>query len=238
MFSQFNRPRPLAWFFFLAAFATTVGLGTWQVKRLQWKESLIATIDAAKEDAPITDALPLEEAELETLNFRPACARGTWLQRDGQTIEFHVFPRFYNGTNGYFIVSPLVTKTQTVLINRGWVPMAKKLLETRPETAVQGAAKICGLLRVGNERNWLTPPNDAARNLWFGRDVAEMAAAAKLENVVPGMLDIVGKQDAKRLPVPSDGVIRLRNDHLSYIITWYGIALGILIIFLLYHRKK
>lgn len=42
----------------------------------------------------------------------------------------------------------------------------------------------------------------------------------------------------KRLPVPSDGTIRLRNDHLSYIITWYGIALGILVIFVVYHRKK
>ena len=44
--------------------------------------------------------------------------------------------------------------------------------------------------------------------------------------------------DNRALPIPSDGVIRLRNDHLSYIITWYGIALGILVIFVTYHRKK
>ncbi len=54
----------------------------------------------------------------------------------------------------------------------------------------------------------------------------------------PAMLDIVGEQDIKHLPVPSNGTIRLRNDHLSYVITWYGIALGILVIFLVYHRKK
>jgi surfeit locus 1 family protein len=90
---------------------------------------------------------------------------------------------------------------------------------------------------------WRRPEKDdryhqPEKNIWFGRDVAAMADSAKITNVIPVMVDIVGEQDAKRLPVPSDGTIRLRNDHLSYIITWYGIALGILVIFVVYHRKK
>ncbi|MEJ0010858.1 MAG: SURF1 family cytochrome oxidase biogenesis protein [Alphaproteobacteria bacterium] len=65
-----------------------------------------------------------------------------------------------------------------------------------------------------------------------------MAAFAHLKNVVPAMVDLVGKQDVAHLPVPSDGSIKLRNDHLSYILTWYGIAAGILVIFLTYHWER
>jgi surfeit locus 1 family protein len=59
-----------------------------------------------------------------------------------------------------------------------------------------------------------------------------------VKNVLPAMVDAVGPQDTAKLPVPSDGDIKVYNEHLSYIITWYLIALGILVIFILAHRKK
>lgn len=235
MVMTFHRPRPIAWFFFLIAFATTLALGTWQVKRLIWKEGIIAEIAAAQANAPLTLAdIPSDPAAIEPLNFRPVCVAGRW----GAT-EFHISPRFFKGKLGYFIAQPLtLTDGRVALINRGWVPVEQKLPETRPETVVKGSTELCGMLRVGNERNWLTPPNDPERNLWFGRDIDEMAGWGELKNVLPAMIDIVGTQDRANLPVPSDGTIKLRNDHLSYIITWYGIAFSILVIFLLYHRKR
>jgi cytochrome oxidase assembly protein ShyY1 len=140
---------------------------------------------------------------------------------------------------GYAIVTPFtLADGRTVLINRGWVPAKKKEIATRPETRVKGRATITGMVRVGAERGYFSPNNQPEKNIWFGRDITEMAAFAKLDKVVPAMVDFIGVQDSKKLPVPSDGTIRLRNDHLSYIITWYGIAFGILVIFVLYHRKK
>ena len=64
-----------------------------------------------------------------------------------------------------------------------------------------------------------------------------MAESGKLENVVPISLDIVGEQEDSVLPIPSDGTIQIRNDHLQYAITWYLIGLGILVIFVTYHHK-
>ncbi len=234
MLKHFTRPRPIAWFFFLAAIATTLSLGSWQVQRLQWKEGLIAEIAAANEAAPLT-ALPADNAALAPLQFRTVELKGRWVEG----TEFHLTPRYYRDQFGYWIIAPFtLTDGRTMLVNRGWVPRTQKLLETRPETGVKGKATLTGLLRVGAERNYLTPPNQPEKNLWFGRDVVEMAMHAKLTKVIPAMVDVVGTQDIKKLPVPSDGTIRLRNDHLSYILTWYGIALGILVIFLVYHRKK
>lgn len=212
----------------------TIGLGTWQVKRLQWKEGLIAKIEQAKLAEPIT-VLSQNPAELEAKNFYPAQVRGTWVRN----VEFHITPRFFHGKLGYFVITPLTLDDgRTLLVNRGWVPARQKKPESRPETAVRGRATLRGMIRTGNERNWLTPASNVQENIWFGRDTAAMAESAKLKNPIPAMLDIVGVQDENHLPVPSDGTIKLRNDHLSYIVTWYGIAFSILVIFILYHRKK
>ncbi|MFM9890688.1 MAG: SURF1 family protein [Rickettsiales bacterium] len=231
---RFHKPRPVAWLFFITGLAVTLGLGTWQVQRLQWKENLLATIAQANTDAPLI-ILPATETELKPLEFRRVSIKGTWVPN----VEFTLLPRYFKGTVGYWVITPLkLTDGRVLLVNRGWVPTQKKDAEKRPETSVKGRATVDGLLRVGPERSTFTPKNQPERNLWFGRDMAEMAANAKLENVVPAMLDVVGTQDVTHLPVPSDGIIRLRNDHLSYILTWYGIALGMLVIFVVYHRKK
>jgi surfeit locus 1 family protein len=231
---SFVRPRPVAWFFFLLAFGTCAALGTWQVNRLHWKEGLIAAIANANTQAPLT-TLPATEAELTALQFHKVTLKGAWRG----DVEFHLAPRYWRDQFGYALVTPFTLNDgRIVLVNRGWIPAKKKALDHRPETAVRGKATISGLMRVGAERNAMSPANQPDKNIWFGRDVAEMAAHAKLANTVPAMVDLVGTQDAKHLPVPSDGTIRLRNDHLSYIITWYGIALGVLVIFVVYHRKK
>ena len=231
---RYLRPRPLAWFWFLSAFITCLALGTWQVKRLAWKEGLVTAIEAARAQPSLTQ-LPSDEAALAALEFRMVEIAG----RFKSDAEYHLFPRWYEGKQGYWILAPLtLADGRVLLINRGWVPLEKKEPQTRPETKLRGRAVIQGILRVGADRHYFTPKNSVEKNIWFGRDIAAMAAAHGFTHVVPAMLDRVGTQDVKRLPVPSDGTITLRNDHLSYIITWYGIALGILVIFIVYHRKK
>ncbi len=243
MRNSFIRPRPVAWLFFIAAFGFTLAAGTWQVNRLEWKQGLIKTLAEAQKNPP-RNGLPADESELAALQFYPVTIQGTWL---GDT-EFHITPRYVHDQFGYWIIAPLkLADGRIVLVNRGWIPGKKKAPELRPETRVRGRASITGLIRIGAERNYFTPANQPEKNIWFGRDIAEMASFAGLKNVVPAMVDVVEAPTpvaankapvAQTLPVASDGVIRLRNDHLSYIITWYGIALGILVIFVLYHRKK
>jgi surfeit locus 1 family protein len=177
----------------------------------------------------------MDDADLNRLQFVRAKLTGTWMG----DVEFHLTPRYFHGTFGYSIITPFkLTDGRILLVTRGWVPAAKKLPETRPETAVTGKATITGIVRVGSERNPFMPESQPAKNVWFGRDVAQMAAYAKLERALPIMMDAIGAQDAAHLPVPSDGTIKLTNDHLSYVVTWYGVAVGVLVIFVMSHKKK
>ena len=234
--SRYSKPTLLAWFFFLGAFFTTVGLGTWQVQRLQWKQGLIHEIAAAKENAPLTERdLPTTEEGWKEKNFWPVKLTGTW----DHSIEYHIGTRYFKGQRGYHVVQPFQLRDKRILfVNRGWIPMEKKEIETRPRSIGVGRETITGIIRYGSERNKLTPPNAPEKNFWFDRDIKEMADFYEVKNVLPAMVDQVGPQDRKKIPIPSDGDIKIYNQHLSYILTWYGIALGILVIFILAHRKK
>lgn len=234
MSARYNKPNKIAWFFFITGFATTMALGIWQVQRLEEKEALIARIKIAQEAAPVT-TIPDNETALKDLEFHYVKLKGIWLG----DAEFHVAARYFKGNVGYHIFRPLMLADGRVaLINRGWVPAAKKDMTTRSETKVHGKVALKAMVRIGADRNYFTPMNQPEKNMWFGRDVDDMAKYADIKNVIPATFDVIGEQDTKTLPIPSTGEIALRNDHLSYIVTWFGIALGILVIFTLYHRKK
>ncbi|MES2984182.1 MAG: SURF1 family protein [Pseudomonadota bacterium] len=232
--AHFNRPRPVPLLMSIVFFGVCVAAGSWQLDRLRWKEQLIADVASAHEKPPLT-ALPADDAALSTMQFANVTLRGTWVPG----VEFHLAPRYWRDQFGYALISPFkLADGRLLLVNRGWVPGTMKLAEKRPTTAVKGPATIRGMVRVGPERGTFTPVSQPEKNIWFGRDIADMAAHANLKNVMPVMVDLVGTQDIKHLPIPSDGTIRLRNDHLGYVFTWWGIALGILVIFVTYHHKK
>lgn len=233
MSQRFIRPGALAWFFFITGFATTMALGIWQVQRMHEKEALLARIATAQAADPVT-AIPATQEELNALEFHFVNLSGIWLGE----AEFHVAARYFKGTVGYHIFRPLMLEDGRVaLVNLGWVPAANKDASTRPQTKVSGKTTVKTMVRIGPDRNYFTPANQPEKNMWFGRDVEDMAAYADIKNMIPATFDIIGTQDRAVLPIPSTGAVNLRNDHLSYIITWFGIALGILVIFTLAHRK-
>ncbi|MFN8929663.1 MAG: SURF1 family protein [Alphaproteobacteria bacterium] len=230
---SFARPKLIPWLFFLSAMALTLALGTWQIARLQWKTDLIAHIERAKTEAPLP-ALPAND-QLAAHEFTRVALAGTWVPG----VEFHVTPRYYKDKLGYHLFVPLkLADGRIVLINRGWVPADRKNPETRPESIAKGMASLVGMIRIGQDRNYFTPPSQPQKNIWFGRDVTQMAETENLQNLAPVTVDAIGTPDATRLPIPFDGEIRLYNQHLSYVFTWYGIALAVLVIFLVYHYKR
>lgn len=218
----------------LAAVLLMAGLGVWQLQRLAWKEGLIAQIDKAHAEAPMTQ---LPQADFQAVEFFPVKLRGTF---DGKT-EFHIAARYYRDKLGYHILSPLrLQDGRVVLVNRGWVPVDKKEPATRPETVIKGAQTVTGIIRTAGKKNWVLPDHQPGKNLWFWYDTAGMGASTGAE-YLPLVIDAVGSQDAAKLPVPSTGEIKLRNDHLGYAITWFSVALTALVIGVAYQiqwRRK
>lgn len=211
-----------------AAFAILVGLGTWQVQRLGWKEDLIATIRERVAQPP----MPLAEAltRYDDIEYVPVKVSG----RFEHAFERHVFTT-HAGKSGYNIYTPLVMGDgEAVFVNRGFVPYDRKDASTRPEGQVEGNVEVSGLARRGlsEKPSWIVPDNDPSRNVFHWKDIRTMRETSGLPADVPVVAVFIDAGDAPNpggLPVGGVTLIDLPNSHLQYAMTWYGLA-GVLLV--------
>lgn len=222
-----------------------LGLGTWQAQRLVWKNDLIETIESRTAEAPMAAPGPAAwpTLDFETADYRPVIVRGTF--RHDQ--EAHVYanlpdPHGPLGGPGYFIMTPFeTTDGWWVIVNRGFVPEHLKDPATRVESQIDGLSTVTGLLRRPQGTNAFTPADNVEANLWFTRDPAAIAAAHGLpaENVAPYYIDAAFDP---RLPggVPQGGEteVTFPNNHLQYAITWYGLAVALVVIYVAVLRQR
>ena len=145
------------------------------------------------------------------------------------------------GVNGYQILTPLREPGgRIVFINRGFIPAELRDRTKRMTGEPTGPVRIAGLLRLppASRPNWFLPDNRPDLNYWFWVDLPAMAAADKLDRVAPFYIDA----DATPNPGgwPQGGVTRLAlpNNHLQYAITWFSLAVAMVVIYVLFHRRN
>jgi surfeit locus 1 family protein len=213
--------------FAIFGFALLIGLGTWQVQRLHWKEGLIAAREAAVTAPPI--ALPHTLAEARGEEFRHVRIDGKFLG----VREFRVHALSRDGGDGYHVVAPFALAAGgTVLVDRGFVPAGA---EPAPPSE---AGALTGLLRLSQgPPSWFTPDNRPALNEWFYVDPAAMAAADGLAGVLPFYVDADAGPDPRKYPVGGQTPLDLPNNHLQYAITWYALAAALVVYYLLVVRR-
>ena len=224
----------------MAAFL--IGLGVWQVQRLAWKEELIREIDERTTAAPVPLPPRSAWAELrpDDYAYRHVSATGTF----DHGTEIHVFRPLGESRGpahgvGDLVLTPLrLDDGGTVMVNRGFVPIEKLDPATRAEGQVQGRVTITGLMREPEARNLFTPNDDPTRSQWFTRDPASIAAFLHLEDAAPFSID----QDASAIPggLPQGGetVLDIPNNHLSYALTWFGLAAGLLGVYAVFAWRR
>jgi surfeit locus 1 family protein len=218
----------------LVALIVLLGLGTWQLERKRWKEDLLAKI-AARVTA---DPLPL--------------ARVVQLARSKDDVEYlHVSAsgRYHHDKERYLyapapsglawqVYTPLeVSPGRIVWVNRGVVADANKAPATRVAGQVAGETEVRGVVRAPPEKTLFTPQNDAAGNLWYWADLPALTASAFPPGSGVTALPFMVETHARPTPpggLPKGGVTRiaLANRHLEYAITWYGIALTLIGVYL------
>ena len=229
-----GRFRPTSWPSAIAAPALIVllGLGTWQVQRLEWKGDLIAARGTALA-APAIE-LPLADAELARLDHRRVRVSGRFLH----DLEFYLLPRFLDGGVGLHVVTPLErTAGPIVLIDRGWVPESARAPGVRAAGQARGTVIVEGVARTNSPHNVFTPRNDAPGNQWFWIDIPAMAEHAGLA-FQPAFVEAGPAANAGGLPLGGQTRIELRNNHLGYAITWYALAVALAAIYVIYHLRR
>lgn len=232
LLSRFRRPEPFAWVFLLFSVVLLCTLGTWQVQRLTWKEGLIAQTLAVKNAAPLT-SLPANKEQLEALHFRQVLLKG---QFDHDHLIYRVGRR-PGFPEGYYILTPFVMEDgKAVIVNRGFAPGKQEYVGSSIQKP-EGTINLEGMLRPPRQQKYFSPPNDTVRNMWFYDDFPAMEAVTE-HTLLPVIVDTIGEYEEDVFPIPGDGDVRFRNDHLGYAITWYSLALVAVVMFAIYFRKQ
>jgi surfeit locus 1 family protein len=216
-------------------FCVLIGLGTWQIQRLHWKEGLTAERDAAISAPPVP--LPRSATAAAALDFHRVEAQGQFLHEH----EFYLnATERRSGRGGYLVLTPMQLKDGgIVLVERGWVPPERRNPATRAAGNPAGAVSVDGLLRLPpGKPGWFVPANDPARNQWFYVDLLAMARAAGLEGVLPFYVEAGPAPNPGGLPLGGQADTELVNNHLQYAITWFSLAGILAVIYLLVLRRE
>jgi surfeit locus 1 family protein len=219
-----------------AALAT--GLGVWQVRRLAWKDDLIARLDAGR--AGPAEPLPAAQAwtrlDRDALEYRRFSVRGRF--EKAQALVFAGPVETAEGARpGYFVMSAFAPDTGgRLLVQRGVIP--QELRDAAPPPP-SGETTIVGLLRLPDGSHWFTPADSPDKGAFYRRDPGALAAALS-----PGLSPFFLDEEAAPRQSPTDwprkgaGSLRPPNNHLSYALTWFGLALALLVVAFLRARQR
>jgi surfeit locus 1 family protein len=227
----------------LIALAILIGLGTWQLQRKAWKEGLIQQIEARAYGEPgaIIPPSGWNAWQAEEDEFRKVRVSGTFLHQF-ETPIYGLAPGQRGAPiQGYFLMTPLRLQDGAILmVNRGFVPQELRDPTTRPQSQPEGEAVVTGLVRAPEEKNSFTPDDNPERNVWFSRDPQAIAKARNIGPVAPFYVEADATPNPGGWPKGGQTRLDLPNNHLQYAMTWYGIALTLIGVFVAFawHRIK
>ncbi len=228
--------RPLLWptFFALPALLVLLALGTWQMQRLEWKNDLITSFESRSSAAPMN--LPALDAVSDDMEFRRLLLVGEF----AHDKEVLMTGRTYEGNAGFHVVTPFtLADGRIILVNRGWVSEAYSKPDSRDFAQIEGEVSLDAIVRFPGKKGYFVPENDAERGFWFTLVPSQIAAHLKLpeQAITSFYAASIRTSDVITLPIAARTKLNLRNSHLSYAVTWYGIALALIGVYLAFHHQ-
>jgi surfeit locus 1 family protein len=232
--------------FTLLTLALLIGLGVWQLQRRTEKHTLIAQLTERLAAAP--EALP-PSARWSTLTpardeFRRVRFSATYEQHpdamvysSGSAIRDDV-----SGPGTWALLPARLPGGETVVINTGFVQntMQDRGQQDRAVARLVTGAPVTltGYIRFPESPGALTPRENIAKRLWFTRDTHGIARALGWGEVAPFYIDLETPAPESGIPKPGPLEVHLKDDHLQYAITWFGLAGAVVIAFGIWLRGQ
>ncbi len=225
----------------LAALAILLGLGAWQWSRKSWKEELLATIKARSSAAPISlpellarNCKPVDSVgSANGCDYTPVRVRGSFDHANERYVFTAIDRRSGSvGGPGYWIMTPFSVPGRNLVlaVNRGFVPEARKSVDTRQQSQSAGDVELVGLVRRSELRSTFTGANAPAKNVWYLRSPKELFATGG--GISPQAFDfyieLMSPIPPGGLPQPTVGRIAIPNRHLEYALTWWALGLTLI----------
>jgi surfeit locus 1 family protein len=224
------------------AFAVLVALGTWQIERKAWKDGLIAALTERLAAPPIALPPPATWPRLDRASneYRRVTFRAEF-DNAKDALVYATASAFRPDVSGpgFWVFTPArLADNSLVVVNRGFVPQDLWNSNMRPDGQTSGIVEITGVMRWADTRYWFTPNDDPVHNLWFLRDPATIAAAKGWAHVSPFYVEQESPVPPGGWPQPGKIVVNLPNNHLQYAVTWYGLALVLVVVFVAWARTS
>ncbi|MGA3400361.1 MAG: SURF1 family cytochrome oxidase biogenesis protein [Acetobacteraceae bacterium] len=210
-----------------AMLAVLLALGTWQVRRLHWKEAILAQIAHAEAAPPIPlQAVPEPYTKVAVTGHLRADLSAQYAVEVRDTRE--------GPQMGTFLVQPLERPGEPpLLVERGWVPQKR----TAPIAQPPGETTVTGYIHAAETPGLFSAKDDPAARIFYTLDPAAIGASLGLPHVAPFILIALGPAPPELWPDPAQHLPQPPNNHLSYAITWYGLAVALVVIFLVWARR-
>ncbi|OJT97302.1 MAG: hypothetical protein BGN82_06695 [Alphaproteobacteria bacterium 65-7] len=213
--------------------AILCGLGFWQLERRDWKLALIAQVERNMAAPPIT----LDAA----LALPPADAQYRHVRLEGRFDHAHESYVFTTdaGAAVYHVLTPFHPNDgRTLMVDRGEVPRERLDPATRAAGNAAGPAQVVGVWRVPDPPGGFTPAPDSTAHIWYARDLAGMSETQGLTLAAPVVIEADARPNPGGWPRGGRTVVTFRNQHLSYAVTWFGLAACLLGVWLAYHVSR
>ncbi len=210
-----------------AMLCLAIALGTWQVHRLAWKETILRQIDAGERAAPVPlgpDPAPFTKVTATGI-FRP----GVSAVYGAEVRDTPAGPEL----GGQLLMVLDRPGASSLLVDRGWVATSRP----HPVETPDGPVTVAGFVRTADRPGPFSVRDDIAGRRFYTLDPRAIAAALKAGPVAPFTLVALATGAAPAYPEPARHLPRPPNNHLSYAITWYGLGAALVAIFVLWLRR-
>jgi cytochrome oxidase assembly protein ShyY1 len=232
--------------FTLLTLALLIGLGVWQLQRRAEKHALIAHLTERLAAAPEALPPPAQWSALTPAGdeFRRVRFSATYESRPDAMIysSGSAVREDISGPGTWAFLPARLSTGETVVINIGFVQ------NTMQDRAQQDRAvmplvtgqpvTLAGYIRFPESARALAPQENLAKRLWFTRDHLVMARALGWGDVAPFYIDLESPVPASGIPKPGPLEVHLKDDHLQYAITWFGLAGAVMIAFGVWWRGQ
>jgi len=192
-------------------------LGTWQLKRLQWKKELIFEIS--------------KSYDKEAKKFKVNSKLYSKVKIEGKITAQPIFVHNLGnkGQYGYDVYIPIETNQVIILAKAGWID--KKFNLNFNDLNIN--ISLDAILLKPKRKNIFTPDN--SDNLIFFIDMKALQLNFK-KNLSP-LIAENRSNSFEKYNLKKPDKIELPNNHLQYALTWYSLCFVIIIAFLIYKRK-
>jgi surfeit locus 1 family protein len=216
-------------------FAGLIALGVWQLERLQWKLALIAQVDRNLRGT----LLSLDDRGTLPRNGPTEYQRVALTGHFDNAKEAYIFGTDTNGAPAYHVIVPFTMDDgRAFLLDRGIVPKEKLDPATRRAGQIESIVHIVGVWRTPDRPGMFTPAPDLSHRIWYSHDLEAIARADSINLLAPAIIEADATPNKGGWPRGGQTVVKFRNEHLQYAITWFGLAAVLFGVYVAYHVSR